>query len=167
MLLDLKFSIGTLGIGAGTFIAALYGMNLKSFIEESDFGFPLVSLSCFVLSVIACVYGLRKLRRVQRISMWGEGDVSGHHPHKVSGPDHSPARSEQWWQRRAHHKGRDCDDVPPKRSWADLDNDGERSEQRKWRNDLEKLQGAYAQWPDPSGGPDGKAKSQNKEGGKF
>jgi magnesium transporter len=34
MLLDLKFSIGTLGIGSGAFIAALYGMNLKNFIVE-------------------------------------------------------------------------------------------------------------------------------------
>ncbi|KAF4551826.1 Mitochondrial inner membrane magnesium transporter mrs2-like protein [Elsinoe fawcettii] len=76
MLLDLKFSIGTLGIGAGTFVAALYGMNLKSFIEEWDFGFPLVSLTCAIFTAIACVYGLRKLRRVQRLSMWGEGDLS-------------------------------------------------------------------------------------------
>lgn len=77
MLLDLKFSIGTLGIGAGTFVAALYGMNLKSFIEEWDWGFPLVSLTCAVFTAIASVYGLRKLRRVQRISMWGEGEVGG------------------------------------------------------------------------------------------
>ena len=73
MLLDLKFSIGTLGIGAGTFIAALYGMNLKNFIEESDLGFPLVSLTCFVLTAWGIIYGLRRLRKIQRLSMWGEG----------------------------------------------------------------------------------------------
>ncbi|KAK4986560.1 magnesium ion transporter [Elasticomyces elasticus] len=73
MLLDLKFTIGTLGIAAGTFVAALYGMNLKNFIEESDLGFPLVSLACGVFTVIAVIYGLRKLRKVQRLSMWGEG----------------------------------------------------------------------------------------------
>ncbi|KAK5019374.1 magnesium ion transporter [Cryomyces antarcticus] len=80
MLLDLKFSIGTLGIGAGTFIAALYGMNLKNFIEESDLGFPLVSASCFVFTVIGVVWGLRRLRKVQRLSMWGKrrgGDDGG------------------------------------------------------------------------------------------
>jgi hypothetical protein len=38
MLLDLKFSIGTLGIGSGAFVAALYGMNLKNFIEDSELG---------------------------------------------------------------------------------------------------------------------------------
>ncbi|KAL8904444.1 MAG: hypothetical protein Q9171_007047 [Xanthocarpia ochracea] len=72
MLLDLKFSIGTLGIGSGAFIASLYGMNLKNFIEESDFGFIGVSASSFVFAAIVCSYGLGKLRKVQRVSMWGE-----------------------------------------------------------------------------------------------
>jgi len=75
MLLDLKFTIGTLAFAAGTFIAALYGMNLKNFIEESDLGFPLVSLSCSVFTAVALAYGLRKLRKVQRVSMWGEGSA--------------------------------------------------------------------------------------------
>lgn len=73
MLLDLKFTILTLGIGVGTFAAGLYGMNLKNFIEESDFGFVGVSGACAIFTVIAIVYGLRKLRIVQRLSMWGEG----------------------------------------------------------------------------------------------
>ncbi|KAI9817497.1 MAG: magnesium ion transporter [Pycnora praestabilis] len=72
MLLDLKFSIGTLGIGSGAFIAALYGMNLKNFMEESDYGFIGVSAWSFVFAAIVCYYGLTKLRKVQRVSMWGE-----------------------------------------------------------------------------------------------
>ncbi|KAL8873734.1 MAG: hypothetical protein Q9174_000841 [Haloplaca sp. 1 TL-2023] len=72
MLLDLKFSIGTLGIGSGAFVASLYGMNLKNFIEESDLGFIGVSAWSFVFAAIVCSYGLSKLRRVQRVSMWGE-----------------------------------------------------------------------------------------------
>lgn len=72
MLLDLKFSIGTLGIGSGAFVAALYGMNLKNFIEESDLGFLGVSALSFVFSGVICAYGLHKLRRVQRVTMWGE-----------------------------------------------------------------------------------------------
>ena len=71
MLLDLKFSIGTLGLGAGTFFAALYGMNLKNFIEESDLGFWGVSALCTVSSIALIVWGLKKLRSVQRVSMWG------------------------------------------------------------------------------------------------
>lgn len=72
MLLDLKMSIGTLGIGSGAFIAALYGMNLKNFMEESDYGFLGVSAWSFIFAGIVCSYGLTKLRKVQRVSMWGE-----------------------------------------------------------------------------------------------
>jgi hypothetical protein len=71
MLLELRFSIWTLGIGAGTFVAALYGMNLKNFLEESDFGFGGLSLLCAGASALVLGYGLTRLRRVQRLSMWG------------------------------------------------------------------------------------------------
>lgn len=73
MLLEIKFSVGTLGLASGTLIAGLYGMNLKNFIEESDLAFTGVSLTCFGLSAIVCLYGMRRLRAVQRIRMWGEG----------------------------------------------------------------------------------------------
>ncbi|KAK5129017.1 hypothetical protein LTR85_000350 [Meristemomyces frigidus] len=77
MLLELKFSIGTLGISAGMFIAALYGMNLENFIEETHYGFAGISGLSTVIAVMACMYGLRKLRKVQRLSMWGEGSSAG------------------------------------------------------------------------------------------
>lgn len=73
MLLELKFSIGTLGLAAGTLVAGLYGMNLKNFIEESDAAFATVSLICFGLSAIVALYGMKKLRKVQKVRMWGEG----------------------------------------------------------------------------------------------
>lgn len=77
MLMDLKFSIGTLGLATGTLFSALYGMNLKNFIEESDFGFGGVSVVCFGLTGLVCVYGLFKLRKLQRVRMWGESGVGG------------------------------------------------------------------------------------------
>ncbi|KAL8824644.1 MAG: hypothetical protein Q9170_008090 [Blastenia crenularia] len=88
MLLDLKFSIGTLGIGSGAFIASLYGMNLKNFVEESDFGFLGVSAWSFIFAAIVCSYGLKKLHKVQRVSMWGEhgGNSRGNWRHV----DHAP-----------------------------------------------------------------------------
>lgn len=76
MLLDLKFSILTLAITAGTFVAALYGMNLKNFIEESDLGFYGISGWCTIFGVIVAAYGLQKLRKVQRVSMYGHGPGS-------------------------------------------------------------------------------------------
>ena len=72
MLLELRFSIFTLGLGAGTFVAALYGMNLKNFIEESNLGFWGVSGVSAALSVVVLMYGLARLRKVQRVSIWGE-----------------------------------------------------------------------------------------------
>ena len=88
MLLDLKFSIGTLGLATGTLFSALYGMNLKNFIEESDLGFGAVSVTCFALSAIVCLYGLAKLRRIQRVRMWGESGAgsSPMPPLSISGP---------------------------------------------------------------------------------
>ena len=80
MLLDLKFSIGTLGTGSGAFIAALYGMNLKNFMEESDLGFLGVTAWSFIFAAMVCVYGLKKLRKVQRVSMWGEQGGRGRGP---------------------------------------------------------------------------------------
>ncbi|CAD6502741.1 BgTH12-05331 [Blumeria graminis f. sp. triticale] len=77
MLLDLKFSIGTLGIGSGAFIAALYGMNLKNYMEESDLGFMGITGWSLVFSAVVCAYGLSKLRKVQRLSMWGESGRRG------------------------------------------------------------------------------------------
>jgi magnesium transporter len=73
MLLDLKFSILTLAITAGTFVAALYGMNLKNFIEESDLGFFGISAWCTVFGGFVAIYGMKKLRKVQRVSMYGHG----------------------------------------------------------------------------------------------
>lgn len=88
MLLDLKFSIGTLGIGSGAFVASLYGMNLKNFIEESDFGFVGVSAWSFVFAAIVCTYGLKKLNKIQRVSMWGEhgGNNRGNWRHSDLAP---------------------------------------------------------------------------------
>lgn len=69
MLLDLKFSVGTLGLAMGTFLAGLYGMNLENFIEETNWGFGVVTSMSSVASILVCWYGLIKLRKVQRIKM--------------------------------------------------------------------------------------------------
>jgi magnesium transporter len=71
MLLELKFSVGTLGIAMGTFIAGLYGMNLENFIEETTWGFGAVTVVSVVLSLWVCRIGLRRLHKVQRVKMQG------------------------------------------------------------------------------------------------
>lgn len=81
MLLDLKFSVGTLGLAMGTFLAGLYGMNLENFIEETNWGFAGVTGISTIFSLIVCWYGLGKLRKVQRIKM-----TSGDRPHLPRSP---------------------------------------------------------------------------------
>ncbi|KAL2020962.1 hypothetical protein VTK56DRAFT_7736 [Thermocarpiscus australiensis] len=81
MLLDLKFSIGTLGLAMGTFLAGLYGMNLENFIEETNWGFSAVTGFSCLFSLVVCWYGLVKLRKVQRVKMNGGGLYRGSHSH--------------------------------------------------------------------------------------
>ena len=47
-------------------------MNLKNFIEESDLGFWGISGISAAASIFVLIYGLGRLRRVQRVSMWGD-----------------------------------------------------------------------------------------------
>ena len=75
MLLDLKFSIGTIGIGSGAFIAGLFGMNLKTAMEESEMAFIGVTGFSSLVAIIICLVGLHKLRAIQRVSMWGRNRV--------------------------------------------------------------------------------------------
>ncbi|KAB8223578.1 hypothetical protein BDV33DRAFT_167261 [Aspergillus novoparasiticus] len=113
MLLDLKFSIGTLGLATGTLFSALYGMNLKNFIEESDFGFGGVSVICFAITAVVCVYGLAKLRKLQRVRMWGEAGV-GNSP-MVSLPTRNSALT-------AHRSNWRADSIEP--VWGSLPGEG-------------------------------------------
>ncbi|KAH8882741.1 cora-domain-containing protein [Thozetella sp. PMI_491] len=71
MLLDLKFSIATLGLAMGTFLAGLYGMNLENFIEETNWGFGAVTAFSSIVSLIVGYICLVKVRKVQRIKMSG------------------------------------------------------------------------------------------------
>lgn len=88
MLFEIKVSVATLGLAGGTLIAGLYGMNLENFIEDSNVAFGAVTLTCFVLSAWICKYGLNRLRKVQKVRMWGEGatgiDVYGRGPKSIS-----------------------------------------------------------------------------------
>ncbi|KAL0937552.1 inner membrane magnesium transporter [Colletotrichum truncatum] len=95
MLLDLKFSVGTLGLAMGTFLAGLYGMNLENFIEETNWGFAGVTGISIVCSLIVCWYGLVKLRKVQRVKMMFDerGPLS-----RSSSIGTTSNRSQHWFQ---------------------------------------------------------------------
>jgi magnesium transporter len=72
MLLGLRFSIGLLTMGGAIFIASAYGMNLENFIEETDYGFPLVVVMTIVPVVVISLYSLKHLNKLQKITMMGD-----------------------------------------------------------------------------------------------
>lgn len=69
MLLGLKFSIGLLSMGITMYVAALYGMNLENFIEESDGGFELIVVVGSVSLVVLFLFCAKQLHRLQKITM--------------------------------------------------------------------------------------------------
>lgn len=67
--LDLKTSIVTMGISAGTLWAGLFGMNLKSGLEEGDYAFLTISGIAMVAVAITGGLGLRRLERLRRVGL--------------------------------------------------------------------------------------------------
>ncbi|TFY78223.1 hypothetical protein EWM64_g5789, partial [Hericium alpestre] len=57
--LDLKVSIGTMGIGVGTLVAGLFGMNLMSHLEDQPYAFAGLSVLATALAALWSWAGLR------------------------------------------------------------------------------------------------------------
>ncbi|CAK9440144.1 uncharacterized protein LODBEIA_P42440 [Lodderomyces beijingensis] len=69
MLLGLKFSTGMLSMGIALYLAALYGMNLENFIEESDGGFEAIVVCSCVSLLVLLLISLKQLKKVEKITM--------------------------------------------------------------------------------------------------
>lgn len=67
MFLEAKVAIHTLGVGAGTLVAGLFGMNLINYLEEAPYGFPVMTVACVVISSLFSVKGMRSIWRIQRL----------------------------------------------------------------------------------------------------
>ncbi|KAI0253371.1 Mg2+ transporter protein cora-like protein [Lactifluus subvellereus] len=67
--LDLKVSIGTMGIGMGALIAGLFGMNLTSHMEDHPFAFMGMSVASTLVAVIVAWTGLRRLAKIQKVGL--------------------------------------------------------------------------------------------------
>ncbi|CDK29417.1 unnamed protein product [Kuraishia capsulata CBS 1993] len=77
MVYELKITIYTLGFTVATALPAFYGMNLKNYIEESNYGFGGV-VACSILCAAAItVLNFSRLRSVQKLTMMVPGT-----PHK-------------------------------------------------------------------------------------
>jgi len=71
MLFELKITVYTLGFTVATLLPAYYGMNLKNYIEESNYGFAAVVVFSILQGIAITVLNFRKLRDVQKLTMMG------------------------------------------------------------------------------------------------
>ena len=69
MLFELKVTIYTLGITVATLLPAFYGMNLKNFIEESNYGFGAIVLISIIQGLLITIFNVKTLQKVQRLTM--------------------------------------------------------------------------------------------------
>ncbi|SCU88137.1 LAFA_0E10946g1_1 [Lachancea sp. 'fantastica'] len=76
MLLGLRFSIGLLSMGCAIYVASLYGMNLENYIEETNYGFLVVTAVGFVSMGIIFGYSIRQLHKLQKMTLT---ESSKHH----------------------------------------------------------------------------------------
>ncbi|KAH9166512.1 Mg2+ transporter protein cora-like protein [Lactarius sanguifluus] len=72
--LDLKVSIGTMGIGTGALVAGLFGMNasfrlLTSRMEELPYAFAGMSVASAVIALLVAWTGLRRLSKIQKVGL--------------------------------------------------------------------------------------------------
>lgn len=76
--LDLKVSIGTMGIGMGALIAGLFGMNLTSHIEATPYAFVAMSVLSTAVAVLVSWTGLRRLAKIQKVGLSASSGHKGH-----------------------------------------------------------------------------------------
>lgn len=71
MLFELKITVYTLGFTVATLLPAYYGMNLKNYIEESEWGFISVLVVSLLQGIAITMFNFRKLKHVQKLTMMG------------------------------------------------------------------------------------------------
>ncbi|KIJ23673.1 hypothetical protein M422DRAFT_275702, partial [Sphaerobolus stellatus SS14] len=78
--LDLKVSIGTMGIGIGALAAGLFGMNLTSHLEEVPYAFAGISVAALLVSTIVTWGGLRRLAKIRKVALSTNGSRNKSRP---------------------------------------------------------------------------------------
>lgn len=69
MLFELKVTVYTLGFTVATLVPAFYGMNLKNYIEESQYGFGAVVVLSIIQGLLITIMNFRRLNSVQKLTM--------------------------------------------------------------------------------------------------
>jgi len=67
--LDLKVSIGTMGIGTGALVAGLFGMNLTSQLETTPYAFLGMSVLSVATALVVASTGLRRLAKIRKVGL--------------------------------------------------------------------------------------------------
>lgn len=67
--LDLKVSIATMGLGCGALIAGLFGMNLKSHMEDMPYAFAAMTIGSTAIASFVAWAGLWRLAKIRKVGL--------------------------------------------------------------------------------------------------
>lgn len=99
MLLELKVTIYTLGFTVATLVPAFYGMNLKNFIEENNWGFFSVVLFSVTSALVVTAANFRALRSITRLTMLNNHSGARSQRHKQLATQYAEEHIPLLWQR--------------------------------------------------------------------
>lgn len=101
MLFELKVTIYTLGFTIATLVPAFYGMNLKNFIEDSNWGFGCVFVFSVVSALAVTCSNFRALRSVKRLTMMNSHTGVSSTKHAINTKYDTYEELPGWWRRWA------------------------------------------------------------------
>ncbi|GAV53679.1 hypothetical protein ZYGR_0AK01810 [Zygosaccharomyces rouxii] len=99
MLLELKVTIYTLGFTVATLVPAFYGMNLKNFIEENNWGFLSVVVFSVTSALVVTAANFRALRSITRLTMLNNHSGARSPRHKQMATQYAEEHIPLLWQR--------------------------------------------------------------------
>ncbi|KAF9236068.1 hypothetical protein BU15DRAFT_50634 [Melanogaster broomeanus] len=67
--LDLRVSIGTMGLGTGALVAGLFGMNLQSHMEDMPYAFAAISIASTAIAALVAWGGLWRLAKIRKVGL--------------------------------------------------------------------------------------------------
>ncbi|KIK92228.1 hypothetical protein PAXRUDRAFT_34611 [Paxillus rubicundulus Ve08.2h10] len=67
--LDLKVSIGTMGLGTGALVAGLFGMNLQSHMEDMPYAFLAMTIASTAIAALMAWGGLWRLAKIRKVGL--------------------------------------------------------------------------------------------------
>ena len=109
----------TLGIGSGAAVAGLLGMNLKNFMEDWEYGFPVITSLAFGTSMLICGYGLARLKSIQKLTLYGRypGTKRNGNGDGLTSFDSAHLGRLKWWKWRWMRRHYEDEHIPRVKWW--------------------------------------------------